>query len=156
MPRLSPCPACGRHVRVSEPACPFCGSARATAAAPARLTVALVGLCLAACTPSNDAPTKPGNQNPEPDTAPVEPVDTAAPEVDPTPEPEPTPEPTPMDETTGAEPGETGSVGTDDGSEVEEEPVAKPKYGAPRPKQKYGAPRPKPKYGAAPLPDDSF
>jgi outer membrane protein OmpA-like peptidoglycan-associated protein len=27
MPRLCPCPRCARHVRLSEPACPFCGSA---------------------------------------------------------------------------------------------------------------------------------
>jgi hypothetical protein len=37
MERLEPCPACQRHVRVSEPSCPFCGrDVRALSALPAR------------------------------------------------------------------------------------------------------------------------
>src|SRR5262245_35529830 len=37
MERLEPCPACRRHVRVSEQRCPFCGAdVRALAALPAR------------------------------------------------------------------------------------------------------------------------
>jgi hypothetical protein len=149
MPRLLPCPSCGRHVRVTQPTCPFCGSARAPAPAPARLTVALLGLCLAACTTNPDAPSKPDKQAPE------TPPQTTAPEPAPEqaePPIEPAGETGAAAETTGAEPaGETGSVGTDEGAAVEETPpIVDPK---PKPKQKYGAPRPEKKYGAPPKPD---
>ena len=35
MTHLSPCPACQRHVRVSEPSCPFCGVTLELGATPA-------------------------------------------------------------------------------------------------------------------------
>ena len=35
MSQLVPCPACSRHVRVTEPTCPFCGDGLALAGTPA-------------------------------------------------------------------------------------------------------------------------
>jgi hypothetical protein len=35
MSHLVPCPACSRHVRVTEPTCPFCGDGLALAGTPA-------------------------------------------------------------------------------------------------------------------------
>jgi hypothetical protein len=34
MSQLAPCPACHRHVRITEPTCPFCGDGLALAGTP--------------------------------------------------------------------------------------------------------------------------
>jgi hypothetical protein len=145
---------------VVERECPFCASVLATVAAPSRLTVALLGLCLAACSTSKEPPpSKGGDKSPkEEQPSDVTPTPEPAPEpAEPEPEPaEPEPaqpelgEPDPV-ATTGAAPEENGNVGTNDGSTADPpkpppEPV--PKYGGPRPKKKYGAP--------PPMPDEPF
>ncbi|HLT36122.1 MAG TPA: hypothetical protein VK034_07545 [Enhygromyxa sp.] len=149
MPRLLPCPSCGRHIRVVERECRFCGRVQATVTAPSRLTIALLGLSLAACTGADKEPPAKSSGTPseikEEATAP--PIDPEVPSPEPGPEPA-QPEPA-AGETSGAEPGETGSVGTTDGSSVDE-PMVEPK---PKPTTKYGGPRPTKKYGAPPPPD---
>lgn len=49
MTKLSPCSACGRHVRADAAACPFCRAS--TGVARVALAVAL-GASVAACTPA--------------------------------------------------------------------------------------------------------
>jgi hypothetical protein len=148
MSRLMPCLACGRHVRVTERECRFCGHISAVSLAPARFSAALLGLGLAACT-SGVTPAQPDPAS----------VDVAEPKPAPEPEPEPAPEPaTPEPEPEPEQAGETGSdpapaetdnVGTTDGSSAADEPVTQPR---PIPKPKYGAPRPAMKYGGPPKP----
>ncbi|MFO7563922.1 MAG: hypothetical protein R6X02_14845 [Enhygromyxa sp.] len=156
MLRLLPCPSCGRHVRASERECPFCGHAEVTVTAPSRWSVALLGLCLAACSSSKDAPAQTGapskSETPEvaPEPAEPEPAEAEQPEAE-QPEAE---QPEPEAPSEAGPPDEAGSVGTTDGSTTNEsEPATKPK---PVPKPKYGAPRPPNKYGAPPKPMDPF
>lgn len=50
MTSFIPCPSCGRHVRVSADACPFCVTALGTTSAPVRLAFALsLGLAISGC-----------------------------------------------------------------------------------------------------------
>ena len=50
------CPKCSRHVRPSEPRCPFCGSGRDTGARIGTIVAAtLVAASLQACQPSGTA-----------------------------------------------------------------------------------------------------
>jgi hypothetical protein len=140
MPRLLLCPSCGRHVRATERECPFCGRVDVTVTAPARLSVALLGLSLVACssgevakpdgTPSKSETPKPEVQEPE-----VQPE----PEVDPEPEPKELIDPEPPDA--------IDNVGTNDGT------VADPLPNQVPPTTKYGGPRPAKKYGGPPSPD---
>ena len=152
MTRLMPCPACGRHVRVSERDCPFCGRRNLSVSAPARLSIALVGMSLVACAGNKDE-SKAADEKVAPDQDPAAGDEEAKPEPEPEVQPEPEPEP---DETTVAPAREdsTGSEGTDTGDTPElaeepedDKPEMKTKYGAPRPKPR---PRPKKKYGAPP------
>lgn len=157
MSRLLPCPSCGRHVRASERECPFCGHAEVTVTAPSRWSVALLGLCLAACSSSKEAPAQNGapSKSETPEVAP-EPAEAELPEAEAA---EVKAAEVEAAEAEAAEaeapseagpPDEAGSVGTSDGSTTNEsEPATKPK---PVPKPKYGAPRPPTKYGAPPKP----
>ena len=138
--------------------CPFCGHVPplATVTAPTRLSVALLGLCLAACTGTAEAP-KPNEVEPQPAGT------SATPQADdvvkPTTaiEPEPTPPELPAADETGetGETGETtsdqvpeveGSQGTTDGSSTK--PAIKQPKPDPRPAKTYGGP---PKPGLEPL-----
>ena len=105
MASFLPCPSCGRHVRSSERACPFCGHAnagreivgRSLSPLPELLPALLLGLTLAACT-SKDA--KPAG-------------DTKA-------------------KTTTTDPTASGgSAGQDDGADAGAEPRPAEKYGGP-------------------------
>ena len=171
MSRLVPCSLCGRHVRSSDWACPFCGASgfdrldQATVRAgfgSGAITTALLGLSLVVGTTACTSDKDPSQAKPsEPDKpAPSQP--TAAEPTTAVPEPATTvgePAATTTGET-GDESGET-SAGTDDGAVIEEPPIAQPK---PRHPSKYGAPpgssgkplKPDPrahtKYGAPPDP----
>lgn len=109
-----------------------------TVSAPARLTIALLGLSLAACTSGKETRAKPEgtpSKSEAPEVTPdaPKPVDEPTTAIEP-PEPpiEPPIEPPPPDE--------VDNVGTTDGSTVEPKPALKTKYGGPRPAKKYGAP----------------
>lgn len=157
--RLQPCSACERHVRAAERECPFCGHALATVAASPRWTAALLGLCLAACTSSGDAPGKPDKSpaanEQEQEQAPTPELDKPEPTTAIEPEPPPPPElelaageTGEAAETTGAEQGETGSAGTSDGASLDEPPA---KVREPEPVTKK---RPAKTYGGPPKPID--
>ena len=160
MSRLHPCPACGRHVRLGDGRCPFCATSLAITAGPSRLSLALLGLCLTACTSGKDAGTQPAStgqvQEPAPTTsAPAQ--TSAAPEIAPPEIEGPVEggeEPADTGKTTSDEPSTGGEVeGTDSGDTAEDPP---PIVKDPKPKPKYGAPRPATKYGGAPKPGPVF
>ncbi len=180
MPRLMPCPSCGRHLRTVETRCPFCGSTELTTPPPAgRGAALLLGLAMTACT-GTGAEQDTGTPKPAAGEGEAEvPTDSAAPTDGPsgdTEGSEPAPTGTsglevpgttgeePADGTTGAEPadGTTGEGAADDGATTEEPPTTKPKpekmktkYGGPRPpaKKKYGGPRPQDEPKIGPLDD---
>ena len=72
------CPSCQRHVKLEDPACPFCG-AREPARAGAMATT-MIGLALAAgCTSPASTPATPAPATPAPaETAPSETAPAAA------------------------------------------------------------------------------
>ena len=128
---LQPCPACSRHVRSQEAACPFCREGLALQGGTlVRLAAAVLGasLALAGCEARQETP-KPAPASvtsPAPTPAPVSaPAPTPASGLAPMPAPTPAPDP------------------IDSGMRAE--------YGAPMPPD-VSAPRPAPKYGAPPPP----
>jgi hypothetical protein len=136
--RLSPCSACGVHIRTTEPVCPFCGARGSITASP--LGAVLLGLSLTACAPKTDEPRDDAKSREhvlEADAR-SEALEAADPPPD---EPE--------NATTGAPPeAAEENEGTDDGAGVDPDPppdeVEKPD---PRPRHptKYGGPpRPRP------------
>jgi hypothetical protein len=145
MTRLRPCPTCGKHIRLTEAACPFCDR-RISIAAPS-LGAVLLGLSLAACTSTTDKSRDDSSALDEPPENVPELAEPSIPAA--LPEPTPTEPETPSVETTpaSAESMTSGNEQPDAGEEIEPEPAAdrvepvpRPKYGAPRPKQKYGGP----------------
>ena len=137
MARFRPCHACGKHIRLTEAACPFCD--RLTSTVAPSLGAVLLGLSLAACASTTDKSHDDASSLDEPPENVAEPAEPSIPAVEP--EPAPT-EPDAPSVTSGNEQ-------PDDGEEIEPElkptpdrvdPVPRPKYGAPRPKQKYGGP----------------
>lgn len=166
MPRLMPCPSCGRHLRTVEPRCPFCGAGElTTGAAGWKLGVVLLGLGITGCTGGsaeqdadkpNEVETAPPPKPDEEAAAQPEPTDTTPPAAGETGAAEPegtTGEPDEDAPATTAPPadGTSGDGAADDGASTDEPttPTVKPdkkktKYGGPRPpaKKKYGGPRP--------------
>ncbi|MGZ3421135.1 MAG: hypothetical protein ACXWUG_32005 [Polyangiales bacterium] len=130
---LAPCTSCRRHVRASEPACPFCGGKVGVArgslpeARLARAGIAALALATFGCTePTREA------ASPDPVVKPV--ADAAV--AEPTPSPTP---PKPLD------PGEVDDPGT-----------MHAKYGgAPMPKPTPPHVMPVPAYGLPPKPPAS-
>ncbi|MCZ7684002.1 MAG: hypothetical protein M5U28_36620 [Sandaracinaceae bacterium] len=113
MSELAPCTGCGRHVRLDDPACPFCGGTARQRARPPRVArsvtraaIFYLGATLAGCD---------GSTEPEPEESIVQPYgappDPQPPEPEP-PEPEPEQEPAPGEPTepAQAEPGLDDSV----------------------------------------------
>jgi len=72
MSQLVPCAGCGRHVKVDEGACPFCGEA-ASAAPKAKVAAATTAGCSDSHRPGEDAGTE------QEDAGPVLPDATIAP-----------------------------------------------------------------------------
>lgn len=144
MARLIACPSCRRHVLATEHDCPFCGRVGLTTAAPGRLSVLLLGLCLAGCAGAKDdakTDAKAGEKAGEGQKA-----DTPEPAPEPTPQPA-TPEPNDTEVAPPEQPEQP--EGTDGGAAIDEPPKADDNP----PKVKYGGPRPTKKYGAPPKPD---
>jgi hypothetical protein len=150
MTRLTPCPTCGKHIRLTEAACPFCDR-RMSIAAPS-LGAVLLGLSLAACASTTD---KSRDDSSALDEPPENVPELAEPSI-PAAQPEPTPtEPeSPSAETTpaSAESMTSGNEQSDAGEEIEPEPKPTPDHVEEPAKPMYGAPRPPTKYGGPPRP----
>jgi hypothetical protein len=149
MTRLRPCSACGKHIRLTEPVCPFCD--RQLSIAAPTLGVVLLGLSLAACASTTDRSRDDSSALDEPSENVPEPAKPSIPAV----APEPAPPDAPSAETTPATP-ETMTSGNEEpdaGEPIESAPVVKPDHlEEPVPRPKYGAPRTPTKYGGPPRP----
>lgn len=147
---LFPCDGCRRHVRATEPSCPFCGAAvHAPASAPvefpARLSrAALFAFAMAAggCTPSAPAPPteqRPGEYNPPPAPPPPPRLD----------------DPGPMAAVYGAPPPPVPPPPVADAGAAQQPPPADPQPPPLRPiapRRTPPPPVPVPAYGVAPPP----
>lgn len=150
MTRFRPCPVCGKHIRLTESACPFCG--RPTSTAAPSFGAVLLGLSLAACASTTDKSRDDSSALDEPSENIPESAKPSIPAV--VPESTPTDRETPSAETTPAstETMTSGNEASDAGQAIEPKPTpdhveepAKPMYGAPRPPTKYGGPPRPPK-----------